>query len=65
MSHVNYTNNQTHYQQPINTLNPRLSDLPLLNIEQYENILQKYPQLVDGIAKMLNLVMAQKKYSRH
>ncbi|CDM91149.1 hypothetical protein KKI90_01580 [Xenorhabdus bovienii] len=65
MSHIDYTNEQTQYQQSINTLNPRLSDLPLLNIEQYELILQKHPKMIDGIAKMLSLVMAQKKYSIH
>ncbi|CEE91459.1 hypothetical protein [Xenorhabdus koppenhoeferi] len=63
MSHIDYINKQIHYQQSINTSNPRLFDLPFLNIEQYENILQKHPKLIDGIANMLSLVMAQKKYS--
>ncbi|PHM28333.1 hypothetical protein [Xenorhabdus innexi] len=61
MPHSYYISEKTSHQQLININNPRLADLPLLSIEQYEKIIIKRPTMIDGIAKMLNLAMVHQK----
>ncbi|CCW28964.1 hypothetical protein ABLA30_22335 [Xenorhabdus nematophila] len=61
MPHSYYISEKSHHQQFININNPRLADLPLLSIAQYEEIIIKRPTMIDGIAKMLNLAMVYQK----
>ncbi|MBC8947033.1 hypothetical protein [Xenorhabdus indica] len=61
MPHSYYISEKAHNQQFININNPRLADLPLLSIEQYEKIIFKRPTMIDGIAQMLNLAMVYQK----
>ncbi|MDC9607129.1 hypothetical protein [Xenorhabdus griffiniae] len=65
MPHSYYVNKKAYHQQPTSINNPRLSDLPLLSVEQYEEIIFKRPTMIDGIAKMMNLAMVHQKCNDH
>ncbi|MBD1225990.1 hypothetical protein [Xenorhabdus griffiniae] len=64
MPHSYCISKKAYHQQPTNLDNPRLSDLPLLSVEQYEEIIFKRPMMIDGIANMMNLAMVYQKCNK-
>ncbi len=49
----------------INTRNPQLRELPLLTVEEYEQIVYQRPLIAEWMADMLHLVLSQRDTAIH